>query len=143
MRCWYSLLGSDRLAGVTGTLRTWACRGEHSSFDWSEARSLAVASVCVAVFGEHAPHSWPDCFEAFLGLGADLQRPFGDLAQDVVDHLAQGVGFVAFQEQGALRTTGDGCAGMQALDRRRLAVGQLDADGAVVSVNLNHEQKPV
>jgi len=57
----------------------------------------------------------------------DAQGLFGfwrdfDLLKDVIDHLTQRLGLVGVEKQGALRTSLDGHARTQALDRRYFAM---------------------
>src|SRR5204862_469912 len=78
----------------------------------------------------------PDRAQGGFRLGPDA-----NFLEDVVHHLAQGLGLLLVEEQRALGTALDRCARVEALDRRCLAVGKLDPHGAVISVDLNHRSQ--
>ena len=92
---------------------------------------------------EEAPQPWANRLETFLRLWPDPQRSLGYLAENVVDHFAQGVGFLRLEEECALGAALDRRAWMQTFDRRRFAVGELDAHGAIVRVDRDHRSTSV
>src|SRR5438105_3593825 len=100
-------------------------------------------SVAPATAFEEPEQPRPHRLEPLLRLGLDLQRALRDLAQDVVDHFAEGFGLFLLQKQRALGAPLDWRARVQSLDGRRFAVRQLDANGAVVSVDLDHRRPSV